>query len=302
MENLAIRLGVIGLSEGNGHPYSWSALINGYDPAAMATCPFPVIPAYLEAARANEHPFRGARVTHVWAQDQEPAKDIAKACKIPHICGSYEDMIGQVDGVLLARDDAENHLSMSAPFLKAGIPVLIDKPLAYDIPTARQIFEVARDPRHVFSCTGLRYAAEFCWTDELANKIGELRSIDATAPKNWKQYAIHPLEPALCLLRFPQGEPEVAFTHTDGGGGILTAHWKCGKSLTLQATGIPVSPISLHLHGTKGSAFLLFKDTASAFRRLLSAFVDTVRDPSSKEAIPQEHTFACIRLIEKGLA
>jgi|GEM_PF-4815020 len=28
---LAIHLGVIGMTEGNGHPYSWSAIINGYD-------------------------------------------------------------------------------------------------------------------------------------------------------------------------------------------------------------------------------------------------------------------------------
>ena len=26
-----IRLGLIGISKDNGHPYSWSAIINGYD-------------------------------------------------------------------------------------------------------------------------------------------------------------------------------------------------------------------------------------------------------------------------------
>jgi hypothetical protein len=30
-----IRLGVIGMTEGNGHPYSWSAILNGYDRARM---------------------------------------------------------------------------------------------------------------------------------------------------------------------------------------------------------------------------------------------------------------------------
>src|SRR5690554_2257137 len=47
MENMTIRLGVIGLSDGNGHPYSWSAIVNGYDPVAMQACEFPVIPEYL---------------------------------------------------------------------------------------------------------------------------------------------------------------------------------------------------------------------------------------------------------------
>jgi hypothetical protein len=26
-----IKLGIIGASKGNGHPYSWSAIFNGYD-------------------------------------------------------------------------------------------------------------------------------------------------------------------------------------------------------------------------------------------------------------------------------
>ena len=41
------RLGAIGLSPGNGHPYSWAAIFNGYDTASMADCPFPAIPEYL---------------------------------------------------------------------------------------------------------------------------------------------------------------------------------------------------------------------------------------------------------------
>ena len=40
MENIImakdINLGLIGISEGNGHPYSWSAIINGYNEAYLA--------------------------------------------------------------------------------------------------------------------------------------------------------------------------------------------------------------------------------------------------------------------------
>ena len=42
-----LRLGVVGLSEGNGHPYSWSAIFNGCDMSFMKDCGFPVIPGYL---------------------------------------------------------------------------------------------------------------------------------------------------------------------------------------------------------------------------------------------------------------
>ena len=38
---------MLGMIAGNGHPYSWSAIINGYDRAAMARCPYAGIPVYL---------------------------------------------------------------------------------------------------------------------------------------------------------------------------------------------------------------------------------------------------------------
>ena len=45
-----IRLAMLGMVEGNGHPFSWSAIINGrYDAEAMARCGYPVIPQYLGA-------------------------------------------------------------------------------------------------------------------------------------------------------------------------------------------------------------------------------------------------------------
>ena len=31
-----IRIAMLGMVEGNGHPYSWSAIFNGYDPEKMA--------------------------------------------------------------------------------------------------------------------------------------------------------------------------------------------------------------------------------------------------------------------------
>ena len=45
--NKILNLGIIGGSEGNGHPYSWSAIFNGYDPNAINDCAFPSIPIYL---------------------------------------------------------------------------------------------------------------------------------------------------------------------------------------------------------------------------------------------------------------
>ena len=43
-----LRLAMLGMVDGNGHPYSWSAMFNGYDPEVMADCPYAGIPEYLD--------------------------------------------------------------------------------------------------------------------------------------------------------------------------------------------------------------------------------------------------------------
>jgi hypothetical protein len=44
-----IRLALLGMVDGNGHPYSWSAVFNDFDSDEMAKCPFAGIPRRLRA-------------------------------------------------------------------------------------------------------------------------------------------------------------------------------------------------------------------------------------------------------------
>ena len=125
MKMKKIKLGIIGMSEGNGHPYSWSAICNGFESNYMQKCPFPVIPEYLSKEKYPDNFIKDAEVTHIWTQKREYSEHIAKAAKISNIVDNAIDMIGEVDGVLLARDDAENHYEMCKPFVEAGIMIYI---------------------------------------------------------------------------------------------------------------------------------------------------------------------------------
>ena len=104
-----LKIGIIGLSDGNGHPYSWSAIINGdYNDKAMADCGYAGIPIYLNANR-NALGIDGEKVTHIWTQDREISEHVAAASLIDNVVDDINDLIGNVDAVLLARDDPENH-------------------------------------------------------------------------------------------------------------------------------------------------------------------------------------------------
>jgi hypothetical protein len=66
-----IRLAMLGMIEGNGHPYSWSAIVNGYNPEEMAKCPFPMIIAGL---RSREREWQLVKLDEIYAKLEPPFK------------------------------------------------------------------------------------------------------------------------------------------------------------------------------------------------------------------------------------
>ena len=181
-----LKLGIIGMSEGNGHPYSWSAIFNGYDKRAMDDCGFPVIPVYLAKQRFPEDTIAGARVTNVWTQSINLSQKISKAAKIENVNESISEMIPQIDAALLARDDAENHFRFAKKFLEAGLPVFIDKPLAINMQSAKKILSLEQYEGQIFSCSASRYAEEFDLTNDDLEDMGHLKKIIGYTPNSWK--------------------------------------------------------------------------------------------------------------------
>ena len=64
-----LKLGLIGYSEGNGHPFSWSAIINGFNQKYLNSCPYPSIREYLTHEKNLNQTILNVNVTHVWTQN-----------------------------------------------------------------------------------------------------------------------------------------------------------------------------------------------------------------------------------------
>jgi hypothetical protein len=290
-------LGVIGLSDGNGHPYSWSAIFNGYDPVSMEECGFPAIPRYLGKQRFPEDAIPGASVTHVWAQDRLIARHIAKATHIATVVERHGEMIGKVDAVLLARDDAESHLEFAAPFLEAGIPVYIDKPLAVSVAAAKRLLSLQRYPGQVFSCSALRYARELQLTPAQRAQVGRLRHIHAVVPKDWDRYAVHAIEPML-LIATDRGALEDARSWRTGDATTLAGNFRDGPQFMISALGACPAPIAIRVFGDVGWKELVFDDAFFAFKAALQEFVHSVVRKDVR--IDPDFTLEVVGLIERG--
>lgn len=270
-----LKLGIIGFSEGNGHPYSWSAIFNDYNKAAMEECGFPVIPRYLEKQNFPEDTINEASVTHVWTQDLALSNHISVATNIPNIVRNVEEMIGQVDGILLARDDPETHYELAAPFLEAGLPVYIDKPICLSIEELERFYAREKFPGQIFTCSAIRYGHEFKISNDVRTKLGKLTHIYATTQKSWDKYGIHVIEPLLTLAG-DQGRIQRSQTWVEGNTVIVNYKWESGFQATVSALGDSVCPLSLRLIGNNDWHDIIFEDAFFAFKAALTDFVTGV--------------------------
>ena len=244
-----LKLGIIGLSEGNGHPYSWSAIVNGdYDSKLMADCGYPVIPAYLGANR-DTLGIEGAKVTHIWTQDKALSQHVSKASKIEYVVDDMNDMIGKVDAVLLARDDPENHRQMAEAFIDAGVPLFVDKPLAFSRDDLEYFTKKVSQGKFIMSCSAMRYSAGVqSVRDQLAN-IGEVKLAVAVGAKDLRKYAVHYLEGMIAFL----GDPKVRSVRhiSESGRDILYLEFENGILATVHVFKSVVAG-ELNIYGDKG--------------------------------------------------
>jgi len=288
---------MLGMIEGNGHPYSWSAIVNGYNPDEMAKCPFPVIPQYLAEVPSNTMHILGAHVTHVWTDNPEDAPKIAAASKIENVVAKPEDVIGQVDAVIIGTDDGHEHVRRSRAFFEAGLPVFVDKPLAINVLDLNQFIRWFNEGKVYLSSSNMRYAPETKLILRQKATLGELRWITSCTCKTWERYAIHALEAIWPILG--PGFLGVRTESRQGSDVGFLTH-RSGTQINLGVFYDAVGSYgTLHVFGTKGNLSVTCWDTYTAFRNQLVAFVEMLR--TGERPYPLSETIELMAVIIAGL-
>ncbi len=233
--------------------------------------------------------------------NRELSKTIAAAALIEQIADSPSAMIEKVDGLLLARDDAENHRQFAEPFLRAGKPVFIDKPIALSTGEFDALHALEQYPGQIFTCSALRYSKELKLTDEDKLELGDIREIHAVIPNSWEKYAVHIIEPVLLLL--DQQDQPVEFAplrvrKTNSAQPGLSVEWKSGVITRFFTLGDASTPISIRVYGTGCTKELVFCGTFAAFKAALQDFVDGVKTGSVRS--PRYFNQRVVEFIEAG--
>jgi len=291
-----IRLAMLGMVDGNGHPYSWSAIFNGYDRQAMASCPYPSIPQYLGTQDPAALRIPGARVTHVWCDDRTDAENVARASLVPNVCERAADVIGEVDAVIVATDKGHEHVERCRPFVEAGLPVFVDKPLLDNEPDLQVFHAWVQGGRPILSTSAMRYAREFVEARRRLPEVGELRCLSISTPKSWERYGIHAAE-----AMYPVVGPGFISARNTGSVERNIVHLKHrrGADVVVIAIADMYGAFGrMSVMGTKGAFETAFADTFYAFKTQLEAFISYLR--TGVRPVPWEETVELMKIIIAG--
>lgn len=292
-----IRLAMVGMVDANGHPYSWSAMFNGYDPTAMAKCPYPVIATYLGKQPKESLRIPNALVTHIWTDDLADARMVAEASLIPNVVERPEDVIGHVDAVIIPTDKGGEHVERVRPFVEAGLPVFVDKPLVDNEADLQTFTRWVDEGAAILSTSCMRYAKEYLPFRISTHDLGQLRYASITTPKSWERYGIHALEGAYSILG-----PGFVSARNTGSSERNVVHFKHGNGADVMvianldmygAFGV------LQLCGTAGHATAALSDTFYAFKTQLEAFIHFLR--TGQRPFPFDETIELMKMVIAGL-
>jgi predicted dehydrogenase len=144
------------------------------------------------------------------------------------------DLVGRVDAVLVESNEGAVHRERATPFLEAGLPVFIDKPLASTAADARALVDLAaRRGVPLISASSLRFAPEIRAAREAADELGALVGADVHAPSplhpynpGLLHYGVHGVEMLYALLG--DGCREVTCAFADDGE-VVTGRWADGR-------------------------------------------------------------------------
>lgn len=131
------------------------------------------------------------RVVGICGADPERTQEVAEKGSIDTIYDEVAPMVADVDAALVVDRHGDLHREHAMPFLEAGLPVFVDKPLAVSLTDVRAMIDTAHaNDTAVTSFSTLRFAPE---TVDLADRVadcGTVRAAQLAGPCDFEsQYA-----------------------------------------------------------------------------------------------------------------
>jgi len=289
-----VKLGMIGYNEGNGHPYSFSAIINGYDQSKMDKSPYPVIANYLAKRKIDEFGIGDLNVTHIWTPDSNISHNIAECTYIENVAMTYKDFIGEVDAVIIARDDVESHYELTRFFLKENLPVFVDKPLCNQMGHL-DFFMPYLEKGQLMSCSGLRYQPDIVTSFEGKLNREDICFVNTLSVLNWKKYGIHVLEAVTPIMG---SDIRKVSNLNDIHNYLVKIEYASGQYVLIQINDKCLNPIQANFYTIDSTYQTFFNQNFVCFKNMLLEFNKMLE--TKRSVINPIETYNIIKAIIEG--
>jgi predicted dehydrogenase len=153
--------------------------------------------------------WSGCEVVAMWGADADRARTrtLAASHGVARIVDAPAELVGAVDAVAVLGRQASEHAGQALPFLEAGLPVFVDKPLAARVADAeRMVRAAAVSGAPVLSASALRWQPDTQRLRREANEAGGIEAVVATGTFDPRGpyggsifYGVHVVELALEL-------------------------------------------------------------------------------------------------------
>ena len=200
--------------------------------------------AFLSLMRDNPE-FSEMECVGIYSDESTPMETLAARYGVKTMA-SYDEAVGQVDGVIVVARHGDNHYKYLAPYISSGVPVFMDKPITVK---GEDAVRMAKE----CMAAGVRCVGGSCL--KFADEILEAKAVKEAnpgatgffrAPIYWTSpyggyyfYAQHLVEMILTVFgRYPSSarmerdgdEGKLYITYRTEDGGELTVEGRYGKA------------------------------------------------------------------------
>lgn len=275
-----IRIGIVGSD--NSHAESFSKVCN-------------------LKGQGGSRQIAGARVVALFGLDDKRNEEVARNARIPTIVKRPTDMLGMVDAVIVDFRDGALHYKYARPFLQAGLPTFVDKPMACSLTHARKIVALARRHRApLMSASGVRFGPRI---DEFKRKVGTIGKVraglvigrgNARGPYGGIFfYGVHCVE--MLLEIFGNRVNSVGCIEHDGSA-VATVGFSDGKVVVMNVINGSNVPFQAAAFGSKGVIFPGPEDLFTGYYDTMCVFLKMVR--TGKPPIPHKDLLLSVRIMD----
>ena len=247
----------------------------------------------------TERRYTGYEAAALAGGRNERNEQLSASGGVEHIVDDVSDLIPLVDAAIISTRDGARHREQAEPLLAAGVPLLVDKPLATTVDDARAIIDAAEKTSTVLvSWSALRFVPQIAELADAAER-GPIRQLNVIGPADPGSeysglffYGIHHVEAALEILGNPVVEPGSVVPTVTRNGDTTIAHVRIAGVdviLTFVAPGaghqVPFYATAAGTSGVVARELVLDADyNAPALDRFVAA-VEAGNSPASRDEL-----------------